>query len=256
MFLLLDIHNRLHKQAGVLLLGTAGLIPPMSIQHMETTCSIDEDKVIHPFAFRVHTHSLGKVVTGYRIRDGKWTMIGRRNPMKPQMFYPVNNTEPIVLGDIMAARCTMQSNRRRITFIGWVYWVSNGGGAMFFQLINVVIIIFYRTELRTMTKCAISIWCITWKMTNHWIGNIALAPDRRNTTGAMMKVYKIFPMRRLANWMTKCDDDDGGDDGRCWIHTQTLIQRIPLYKYKCNRIPIYTSSLHCTRHKQTLLFFV
>lgn len=108
----------MHKQAGVLLLGTAGMIPPMSIQHMETTCSIDEDKVIHPFAFRVHTHSLGKVVTGYRIRDGKWTMIGRRDPMKPQMFYPVNNTEPIVFGDIMAARCTMQSNRRRVTFIG------------------------------------------------------------------------------------------------------------------------------------------
>lgn len=108
----------LNKQAGVLLLGTGGLIPPMSIQHMETTCGIEEDKVIHPFAFRVHTHSLGKVVSGYRIRDGKWTMIGRRNPMKPQMFYPVNNTEPIKQGDLMAARCTMQSNRRRITYIG------------------------------------------------------------------------------------------------------------------------------------------
>lgn len=109
---------RLHKQAGVLLLGTAGVIPPMVVEHMETACTIDEDKVIHPFAFRVHTHSLGKVVSGYRIRDNKWTMLGRRDPMKPQMFYPLNNTEPIVLGDMLAARCTMQSNRRRPTLIG------------------------------------------------------------------------------------------------------------------------------------------
>lgn len=109
---------RMPKQAGVLLLGTAGSIPAMSVEHMETTCAIEEDKVIHPFAFRVHTHSLGKVVSGYRVRNGHWTLMGKRDPMKPQMFYPVNNTEPIVFGDIMAARCTMLSNRRRTTFIG------------------------------------------------------------------------------------------------------------------------------------------
>lgn len=108
----------MHKQAGILVLATGGMIPAMSIEHMETACNIDEDKVIHPFAFRVHTHSLGKVVTGYRIRDGKWTMIGRHDPMKPQMFYPVNSTEPILLGDKIAARCTMQSNRRRTTYVG------------------------------------------------------------------------------------------------------------------------------------------
>lgn len=100
------------------MLGTAGVIPPMAVEHMETTCNISEDKIIHPFAFRVHTHSLGKVVSAYRIRDGKWTLLGRRDPMKPQMFYPLNNTEPIRYGDTLAARCTMLSNRRRPTFIG------------------------------------------------------------------------------------------------------------------------------------------
>lgn len=94
------------------------MIPPMAVEHMETTCTIDEDKIIHPFAFRVHTHSLGKAVSGYRIRNGKWTLLGKRDPMKPQMFYPVNNTEPIILGDMLAARCTMLSNRKRPTFIG------------------------------------------------------------------------------------------------------------------------------------------
>lgn len=112
------VHCSLSKQAGVLLLGTAGTIPPMSVENMETTCPIDEDKVIHPFAFRVHTHQLGKVVSGYRIRNNDWTLLGRRNPMKPQMFYPINNTDPIVAGDILAARCTMLSTRRRITYIG------------------------------------------------------------------------------------------------------------------------------------------
>lgn len=93
----------------------------MATEHMESSCIINEKKVIHPFAFRVHTHSLGKVVTGYRIRDGKWQIIGRRNPMQPQMFYPVNNdTDPIQFGDILAARCTMQSNRNRTTYIGYV----------------------------------------------------------------------------------------------------------------------------------------
>lgn len=108
----------MYKQAGVLLLGTAGVVPPLAVEHMEVTCEIDEDKVIHPFAFRVHTHSLGKVVSGYRIRDGNWEMLGKRDPMKPQMFYPVNNTSPIVKGDVLAARCTMFSDRRRPTYIG------------------------------------------------------------------------------------------------------------------------------------------
>lgn len=50
----------LDKLAGVLLLGTRGLIPPgKKTEHMETFCSIKEKKVIHPFAFRTHTHSLG-----------------------------------------------------------------------------------------------------------------------------------------------------------------------------------------------------
>lgn len=47
------------RQAGVILLGTSGVIPPRRIEHMETACDINEDKVIHPFAFRTHTHALG-----------------------------------------------------------------------------------------------------------------------------------------------------------------------------------------------------
>lgn len=62
---------------------------------------------IYPFAFRTHTHHLGesfqssvrctlrvhewtlpvagKVVSGYRVRDGEWTLIGRQSPQLPQV---------------------------------------------------------------------------------------------------------------------------------------------------------------------------
>ena len=48
------------KSAGVLLLGTGGRINPHSIEYMETACEIKDNVVLHPFAFRTHTHSLGK----------------------------------------------------------------------------------------------------------------------------------------------------------------------------------------------------
>lgn len=118
------------KLAGVLLMGTAGVIPPMSVEHMETSCEINENKTIHPIAYRTHTHSLGKVVSGYRVRPDDhgqhhWTLLGKRDPLTPQMFYPVENSEPIVRGDIIAARCTMESHRNRITETGWVENFTN-----------------------------------------------------------------------------------------------------------------------------------
>lgn len=52
--------GRLEKEAGVILLGTGGSIPSMSVEKMETSCIINEKKMIHPFAYRTHTHSLGE----------------------------------------------------------------------------------------------------------------------------------------------------------------------------------------------------
>ncbi|GLG99728.1 Peptidylglycine alpha-hydroxylating monooxygenase [Gryllus bimaculatus] len=131
----------LNKLAGVILLGTAGEIPPRAEEHMETSCKITERKKIYPFAYRTHTHSLGKIVSGYRVRKGEngkdnWVLLGKRNPLTPQMFYPVFNKEPIVYGDRLAARCTMKSTRDRYTEIGptnndemcnfyLMYWVEN-----------------------------------------------------------------------------------------------------------------------------------
>lgn len=102
--LFIHLFCRRKKLAGVLLLGTGGIIPPMSVTHMETNCQIKENKVIHPYAYRTHTHSLGKVVSGYRVREDKfgkdsWTLLGKRDPLTAQMFYPVFNSDPIRYGD-------------------------------------------------------------------------------------------------------------------------------------------------------------
>ena len=52
---------------------------------------------------------LGKVVSGWRVQNmSHWDLIGKRDPQKPQMFYPVAD-EKVTLkpGDVVAARCTM-----------------------------------------------------------------------------------------------------------------------------------------------------
>lgn len=76
-------------------------------EHFETACVIDEDVVMHPFAFRTHTHSHGKMVSGWKIiesEDGtdNWQLIGKMDPMKPQMFYPVEDKNVVLRkGDII-----------------------------------------------------------------------------------------------------------------------------------------------------------
>lgn len=102
-------------------MGTNGRIPANSVEYMETSCKITEDKVIYPFAFRTHTHALGKcfnssnlrrlysfvfvgrVVSGYKVvrtnRKDHWTLIGKQDPQLPQMFYPVANNMTITKGD-------------------------------------------------------------------------------------------------------------------------------------------------------------
>lgn len=74
---------------------------------------------MHVFAYRVHTHHLGKVVSGYRVRNGQWTLIGRQSPQLPQAFYPVEHPVDVSFGDILAARCVFTGEgRTEVTHIG------------------------------------------------------------------------------------------------------------------------------------------
>ncbi|PAA74629.1 hypothetical protein BOX15_Mlig014389g3 [Macrostomum lignano] len=106
------------KLGGVHISLTDGVIPAHSVTHMETSCSYDGQTTLHPFAFRTHTHSHGRVVSGYRVRDGHWSLIGSANPQMPQMFYPVNGSGVIRPGDMLAAKCVMENTGDKDVSIG------------------------------------------------------------------------------------------------------------------------------------------
>lgn len=49
---------------------------------------------------------VGRVVSGYLVTidnagQNHWTLIGKKNPMLPQMFYPLSNEVIITQGDIL-----------------------------------------------------------------------------------------------------------------------------------------------------------
>ncbi|XP_031553480.1 peptidyl-glycine alpha-amidating monooxygenase B-like isoform X3 [Actinia tenebrosa] len=106
--------------AGIFLLAAGGSIPAhQKAWHLDVGCQYDNPAVIHPFAFRVHTHKLGTVVSGYRVRNSKWTLIGKNDPQRPQAFYSIENAPEIERGDYLAARCTYNSmSKKRTTYIG------------------------------------------------------------------------------------------------------------------------------------------
>ncbi|XP_072038753.1 peptidylglycine alpha-hydroxylating monooxygenase-like [Amphiura filiformis] len=118
----ITMHMTLERQrlvAGVYFMGADGKIPGHSQVNLEGACQYEEKPTLHPFAFRVHTHTLGKVVSAYRIRDDEWEEIGKRDPQLPEMFYPVADEEMTIdKGDILAMRCTMNSDRDTTTYIG------------------------------------------------------------------------------------------------------------------------------------------
>ncbi|XP_046357218.2 peptidylglycine alpha-hydroxylating monooxygenase-like [Haliotis rufescens] len=108
------------KQAGFYVLADTGYIPPqMQEFHMESACDYDSYSIF-PIGYRTHSHNLGLVTSGYRIRDGHWTELGRMSPQLPQTFYNVTTPNiSIRRGDILAARCTMNSmQREEYTMIG------------------------------------------------------------------------------------------------------------------------------------------
>ncbi|CDQ70008.1 unnamed protein product [Oncorhynchus mykiss] len=68
-----------------LMMSVTTVIPPGNqVTNADVACTYNSYP-IYPFAFRTHTHKLGQVVSGYRIRDGKWTLIGRQTPQLPQV---------------------------------------------------------------------------------------------------------------------------------------------------------------------------
>ncbi|KAJ8664372.1 hypothetical protein QAD02_006034 [Eretmocerus hayati] len=110
------------KVAGIFTLGSDGSIPPHSVEHMDISCVMTENKILHPFAYRAHTHTLGRVVAGYLVKydngNDTWFEIGKRNPLEAETFESSWYQGVIKPGDILAARCTMESNRDTVTVVG------------------------------------------------------------------------------------------------------------------------------------------
>lgn len=55
---------------------------------MESGCKFQMPFELVPFAYRVHAHNLGKVISAYVVReDGSYFEIGRMSPQQPQVLY-------------------------------------------------------------------------------------------------------------------------------------------------------------------------
>ncbi|XP_050009428.1 peptidyl-glycine alpha-amidating monooxygenase isoform X4 [Alexandromys fortis] len=102
-----------------LMMSVDTVIPPgEKVVNADISCHYNTYPM-HVFAYRVHTHHLGKVVSGYRVRDGQWTLIGRQSPQLPQAFYPVEHPVDVTFGEILAARCVFTGEgRTEATHIG------------------------------------------------------------------------------------------------------------------------------------------
>lgn len=77
---------------------------------------------LHPFAFRTHAHSYGRVISAFYKNPKKgWTMIGKRNPQWPQLFEPIKANLTISSGDLMAATCVYDSSQlKKVIYMGLV----------------------------------------------------------------------------------------------------------------------------------------
>ncbi|TRZ14447.1 hypothetical protein HGM15179_012659 [Zosterops borbonicus] len=106
-------HQKQPLIAGMyLMMSVNTVIPPgKKVVNADIACHYKRSPM-HLFAYRVHTHRLGKVVSGYRVRNGQWTLIGRQSPQLPQAFYPVKYPVEISYDDMLAARCVFSGEGR------------------------------------------------------------------------------------------------------------------------------------------------
>eukprot|EP00095_Tigriopus_kingsejongensis_P003105 maker-scaffold428_size174301-snap-gene-0.22 protein:Tk03105 transcript:maker-scaffold428_size174301-snap-gene-0.22-mRNA-1 annotation:"af109920_1alpha-amidating enzyme precursor 2" len=101
--------------AGIYLMYRSYLrIPPQKeIVHGDINCEVHTPMTL--FAFRTHTHTLGKVVTGFKVNEGKIHEFARGDPQKPQTFYPMKRFETVNPGDYLVARCSFNSMTKNET---------------------------------------------------------------------------------------------------------------------------------------------
>jgi hypothetical protein len=85
----------LKKRAATYVMGGDGFVPPHRGEfHMDTGCVLNLPYDIVPVAYRVHTHHLGDVVSGYAVLPGvkyddglgdEWFELGRMSPRQKEV---------------------------------------------------------------------------------------------------------------------------------------------------------------------------
>lgn len=108
-------------QIGVYSLGNDGQIPPKQESFVfESGCRSEMPFEIVPLFYRVHTHDLGVVVSGYAVINNTWYELGRMSPQQKQQFYRVNSQNLIVDPyDYLTSKCTYNTmSRNEITKAG------------------------------------------------------------------------------------------------------------------------------------------
>lgn len=109
--------------AGIFILANShAVIPPkMPKFSVDVSCPYYGPRPMYTFAYRVHAHKLGVVVSGYKYgsKSKTFSLLGKGNPQWPQAFFPMENIQIIRENDIMLARCTYNSSsKNEITVMG------------------------------------------------------------------------------------------------------------------------------------------
>lgn len=96
-----------------------GIPPRIQNYNVNMSCEYSSATPIYPFAFRTHTHSMGRVVSAALKNESGWTLIGKSNPQWPQLFNPLKSSIVIKNGDLLAARCVFDSvDQNKTVYMG------------------------------------------------------------------------------------------------------------------------------------------
>lgn len=102
--------------AGLIAFASGFEIPPRKKSTViPNECCYSGFETLHGFAFRVHTHSLGRNValeTSHPVEEGKWTpraLQVQQDPQMPQGFYPIDSPVTVRPGDKVNMYCDFNS---------------------------------------------------------------------------------------------------------------------------------------------------
>ncbi|BDA41933.1 probable peptidyl-glycine alpha-amidating monooxygenase [Coccomyxa sp. Obi] len=99
--------------AGMMMYASYFQIPPKKSSHLvPTKCCYAGFEPAYGFAYRVHTHALGRSVYMDRIeKDGSHSRVCEHSPQLPQGFTPVSNIT-FLPGQVLEATCDFDSTER------------------------------------------------------------------------------------------------------------------------------------------------